>query len=75
MNKQDVEKYFSIREISGISKNWLCAIKKWINKYLEFIDYKIDESATPEYLKNLKDTHSICFYRKKPIKYVVFYII
>ena len=65
MNKQDVEKYFSIREISGISKNWLCAIKKWINKYLEFIDYKIDESATLEYLKNLKDSHSICFYRKK----------
>ena len=65
MNKEFIDKYFLLRELNGISKKWLNKARIWIEEYLNYCNYSIDENNTLEYIKNLMDNHSIIFYRKK----------
>jgi len=65
VNAEIVDKYFSIREINGISKNWLDNIKRWIKEYIKEMNYNISEVKTLEYIKQLKQNNSINRYRKK----------
>jgi integrase/recombinase XerD len=65
VNTDDIEKYFAIYEISGVTKNWLEKVNIWIEDYLNYINYNIDQLRTLEYIKSLKNTHSITYYRKK----------
>jgi len=65
VNDETVNKYFSIREINGTSIKWIEKIKHWLYEYLDYIDFKISEKTTFDYLKMIKEKHSINFYRKK----------
>lgn len=65
VNSDDIDKYFTISEISGISKKWLDKVRIWLNEYLDYVNYDVDEINTLDYIKTLKDTHSITSYRKK----------
>ncbi|MFE3845821.1 tyrosine-type recombinase/integrase [Thermoplasmatota archaeon] len=51
--------------MNGISKNWLNKARIWIEDYLNYCNYSIEEKKTLEYIKKLMDNHSIIFYRKK----------
>jgi integrase/recombinase XerD len=60
-----VEKYFSFREVNGLSKGWLRKLRGWIKHYLEYIDYEITEEKTLDYLKTLMKGLAVNSYRKK----------
>ncbi len=65
INASDFDKYFLLREIEGICRDWHQFSKRCINKYLEFVSWKIDEDKTLLYCKKIKDTSSVTYYRKQ----------
>ena len=64
-SNSDVDKFFKLREIEGTSDKWLIRCKRWIIRYLEFVNWKIDEDMTLQYLIMLKDKYSQTTYRKR----------
>jgi len=63
--EQQVEKYFSLREIQGISESWYNQSKIYLMKYLKYVSWKIDENLTLKYIKELKKNNSVTYYRKR----------
>jgi len=60
-----VNKYFTLREIEGISRKWRDVSKRWVKCYLDFVHWKVDEDKTLEYCKQLKQRMSVATYRKR----------
>ena len=50
----DFNKYMTLRELEGLSDSWYNQCKLYLEKYLEYVDWKIDENKTLEYYKKLK---------------------
>jgi len=63
--KKDFEKYLILRELEGISKKWFYQTSIYLQKYLKYVNWKIDENKTYEYYRLLKDTISISYYKKE----------
>jgi len=63
--KSELEKYFKIREISGISHNWLGDVKRILLKYLEHVNWIINEDISLEYFKKIQRKYSVTSYRKQ----------
>ncbi len=64
IDKRHVDDYFSLRTIEGITDDWHDKIKRKINDYLEYVNWKVDKAKTLEYLRDLKKDISVCYYRK-----------
>jgi integrase/recombinase XerD len=64
INKNQIEKYFSLREIEGISESWYNQSKTYLMKYLKYVSWEIDENRTLKYIKDLKKNNSVTYYRK-----------
>lgn len=65
INVSDVDKYFLLREIEGICRDWQENSKRWIKSYLDFVSWKIDEEKTLMYCKKIMENSSITYYRKQ----------
>jgi integrase/recombinase XerD len=65
ISNNDFEKYLILRNIENISNSWYSQCKQWLMQYLDFVSWNIDEDKTLEYCKQLKDSLSITYYRKK----------
>ena len=65
ISKNEFEKYITRRDIEGLSSQWQSQCKKWLIDYLDVVSWKIDEDKTLEYYKQLKETSSVTYYRKK----------
>jgi len=63
--KEDLDKYISRRTIEDISNSWLYQCNLWLNDYLKYTKWSIDEEKTLEYCKTLKEKHPITYFRKK----------
>jgi integrase/recombinase XerD len=63
--KEDLNKYIARRTIEDISDSWLYQCQLWLNNYLNYTDWRIDEEKTLEYCKILKEKHPITYFRKK----------
>jgi hypothetical protein len=61
----NVNRFFTLREIEGDSHKWLSNCKDWIIRYLDYVGWKIDEDKTFEYCKQLKNKYSQATYRKR----------
>ncbi len=61
----DVDKYFSLRDIQGICKEWQENSKRWIKTYLDYVSWRVDEDKTLSYCIQVKDASSITYYRKQ----------
>ncbi len=59
-----MEKYVLLRSISGLSKNWLKDIERVLNKYLNAVNWEIEEVKTLEYIKRLQNLYNNCGFRK-----------
>jgi integrase/recombinase XerD len=57
--------YMSRRLVGGISKDWASDIEYWLEGYLDFIEWKLDETKTYEYLELLREKYSLLSYRKR----------
>jgi integrase/recombinase XerD len=53
------------RRMGGISDGWACDIEYWLEGYLDYIEWKLDEEKTYHYLEQLKDKYAISSYRKR----------
>jgi len=58
-------KFLTLRELEGLSKKWHYQGKLCLNKYLNFVNWKINESKTLEYYQSLKNNLSISYYKKE----------
>jgi len=64
ITKERLEEYFSLREIEGISKDWIERIRGWLVEYLDYVDWKINKAKTIEFIKHKKDVYAVSTYRK-----------
>jgi integrase len=53
------------RRLEGISERWAYDIKVTLQKYLDYVEWEINEQKTLTYLEQLRDHYSICSYRKR----------
>ncbi|MCJ2513916.1 MAG: site-specific integrase, partial [Candidatus Thermoplasmatota archaeon] len=58
-------KFLTLRELERLSKKWHYQGKLCLNKYLNFVNWKINESKTLEYYQSLKNNLSISYYKKE----------
>jgi hypothetical protein len=65
ISNDDVDKYFALRDIEGISTEWSESCKRCLRNYLNYVHWKIDFGKTLEYCKMLKDKLSLSTYRKR----------
>jgi len=65
ISNDDVDKYFALRDIEGISTEWSENCKRCLRSYLNYVHWKVDFGKTLEYCKMLKDKLSISTYRKR----------
>ena len=64
----DFETYLKLRDVEGITKQWQQFCRGWIEQYLDFVDWKVDENKTLEYFQKLKDASPVTYYRKKALQ-------
>ena len=65
VEKKDLDKYLSIREIEGLSDVWLYDIRYFLTNYLDSIGWVIDEEQSLNYFKRIKSQYSTTSYRKQ----------
>ena len=65
ISKNDFEKYIVRRDIEGLSSQWQSQCTQYLKDYLDVVSWKIDEDKTLAYYKQLKETSSVTYYRKK----------
>ncbi len=63
-SQQDLDRYITLREISGVCNRWLYELKLILNGYLSYTNKTISEDKTLEYIMVLKDKYSPSTYRK-----------
>jgi integrase len=64
----DFETYLKLRDVEGITKEWQRDCERWIEQYLDFVDWKVDENKTLAYFQKLKDTSPVTYYRKRALQ-------
>jgi integrase/recombinase XerD len=65
VSKDNVEEFLNIRSLSGISNRVFDQVHSTIYHYIEYVDFKIDKKKSLQYFSNLKDNHSVSYYRKQ----------
>ena len=65
ISKNDFDKYITRRDIEGLSSQWQSQCTQWLNDYLDVVSWKVNEDKTLEYYKQLKESLSVTYYRKK----------
>ena len=66
ITKDAFNQYLDILDINGIGHDWKYSIDKCIlQPYFEYLDWRITFRDTLEYLKIIKDKHSLSYYRKE----------
>ena len=61
----DLNEYLLTIELSGITTGHIKEVKRFLEKYLEYINYRIDKSKSIAYFKLLKNNNSLSYYRKQ----------
>jgi len=65
VRRKQVEEFISLREIEGICKGWIKTINRFLQDYLEVVNWIVTKDNTLEYLKTLQKNFSISYYRKR----------
>ena len=65
VSKHDLNKYLATREVSGVTDIWMAEIKQWLIKYLEYVQWNINEDISLIYFNILRKKYSTTAYRKK----------
>jgi len=50
----DVNKYFTLRNIQGVCKEWQEISRRWIKTYLDYVSWSFDEDKTLLYCRKIK---------------------
>ena len=61
ISESDFDKYLIIRELGGLSTKWHYQCKIYLQKYLDYVAWNIDENKTLTYYKKLKQDDSITY--------------
>ena len=57
--------YMVMRRLEGISDRWAYDINTMLQRYLSFVDWKIDKDKTLVFLEQLQSHYSVTAYRKR----------
>ena len=60
-----LDEFIKLREIEGLSDNWVYYIRQFITNYLDFVKWMIDKEKTLNYFTILKKKQSVTSYRKR----------
>jgi integrase/recombinase XerD len=64
VDKDTLNEYISIKKLSGVSDKHIYEVIRFLKKYLEKVEYKIDKKTGIEYINELQNTLSVSSYRK-----------
>ncbi len=64
LDEDVVEEYLNIKALSGVSKSHLYETRRFLNHYLQYVNFKIDKTKSLQYFAYLKDNYKISTYRK-----------
>jgi len=64
LTREKLSEFLKLRKIEGNSKLWLYQIEIFLNKYLNFVKWKINKETTLEYINDLQEKYSIGYYKK-----------
>jgi len=56
-----------LRDVEGITPRWQRFCRRWIEQYLDFVDWKVDEDKTLAYFQKIKAS-PVTYYRKKALQ-------
>jgi len=62
--REKLIEFLKLRKIEGNSKLWLYQIEIFLEKYLDYVKWKINKETTLEYISMLQEKYSIAFYKK-----------
>ena len=65
IRRKQLSEYLNIVELKGLCKKHIYETNRFLNHYLEYIDYKVDKSRSIQYFRLLKDKYSVSSYRKQ----------
>jgi len=53
------------RRMEGITESWACDIEYWLEGFLDYVNWELDETKTFHYHEHLKKKYSTSSYRKR----------
>jgi integrase/recombinase XerD len=65
LGENDLFEYLNIIELSGITKKHIKETKRALEKYLNFVNWKIDKQRSLAYFNSLQNRFSIAYYKKQ----------
>ena len=65
LGENDLFEYLSIIELSGITKKHIKETKRALEKYLNFVNWKVDKQRSLGYFNSLQNRFSIAYYKKQ----------
>ena len=72
IEENTLNEYLDTIELSGITLGHKNEVKRFLEKYLNYIEYNIDKAKSLSYFKFLKDNNSISYYRKQSYQILKF---
>jgi len=65
IRRNQLSEYLNIVDLKGLCNKHNYETKRFLNHYLEYVDYKIDKPRSIEYFRLLKNKYSVSSYRKQ----------
>jgi integrase/recombinase XerD len=72
IEENTLNEYLDTIELSGITLGHKKEVKRFLERYLDYIEYNIDKAKSISYFKHLKDNNSISYYRKQSYQILKF---
>jgi integrase/recombinase XerD len=65
IRRNQLSEYLNIVELKGHCNKHIYEMNRFLNHYLDYVDYKIDKSKSIQYFRLLKDKYAVSSYRKQ----------
>ena len=65
IGENDLLEYLNIIELSGITNKHKKEIRRSLEKYLNYVDWRVDKTKSLQYFKQLQNRCSISYYKKQ----------
>ena len=64
IGENQLSEYLNIIELKGLCNKHIYETNRFLNHYLDYVEYKIDKTKSIQYFKLLKNEYSVSSYRK-----------
>ncbi len=65
VSNSELKEYLNTIELSGVTEKHIKEMKRFLENYLNDVEWGLDKNKTIQYFKKLKDNSSVSYYRKQ----------